>query len=251
MASCAYHSEARATGKCPQCQQQICDRCRLNGNSIRCGTCQSEHAKGGAEDTRAKRVMCTNHASTPCDTKCTACRKPHCSACLNGAQMCFRCATSANRRGTAPLKPQGTGKLELPKEKKLSPQARNAAIGGAVVVAVGCLLVFGRGSAPPPEPPYMGPTGVAIVGPMAAGPLHGPQVIKLDVRAAQAMQKIEVTIDGKYWERWAAGKHAPFQTDWPTGIFKNGSHEVVAVVTYRGGRRMVADKKRFVVQNRL
>ena len=101
----------------------------------------------------------------------------------------------------------------------------------------------------PPPKPFMGASGVTITSP-TGGQLHGMQMVKLDVRSKEAVEKVEINIDGKYWDKWEKGRKPPYATEWPTGIFKNGSHEIVAIVYYRGGRRMAADKKNFFVKNR-
>lgn len=254
MANCAYHPDARGTATCPTCQKFICDRCRLNGNSQRCGTCQSVWSKGGTDDARTKRTMCLNHAATPTDMFCKSCRKPHCVACLNGAKQCFRCAMSASKSPTGSLKAAGTTKLEPPKERRrlnLPPRTLATVGGGLALVAVVGLALAGHhgGGQDGDEKPFLGTSGVSITSP-SGKVLHGPQVIKLDVRSRQAVEKVNLTIDGKYWDKWPKDEGGnKFESDWPTGVFKNGTHEVIATVYYRGGRRMAADKKRFVTRN--
>ena len=250
--ACHYHPDAKGTGKCTKCRQFICDKCRLRGKDGLCSACFDIVARGGA-DARA-RTMCINHAGVPTDTYCKQCRKPHCVACLNGARACFRCAMSKTRTPTGPLKARGTTKLELPSPKKrittLPPKALAGSAVGLVIVG---LLGFGMLTRAPEEPAlpaFMGPSGVTITQPARGTRLTGPQLIKLDIRSKQAIEKVEVTIDGKYWDKWEKGRKPPYETEWPTGIFKNGTHEVVAVVHYRGGRRMAADKRHFTTVNR-
>lgn len=248
MANCYYHPEAKGTATCPECRMQICDRCRLRGNGERCQNCQSELSKGGKEDSRPKRTMCLNHEGTPTDTTCKQCRKPHCVACLNGAQLCFRCAMAGPRQQTGQLKARGTTKLEAPKSK-IPPKAWAAGGGVLLVLLIGGALMM-RGPSEADEGPFLGKSGVQIVSPSNKRTLSGNQVIKIKVASAEAVDKVEVTIDGKYWEKYKDLEKATLSSDWPTGIFPNGSHDVLVKVTYRGGRRMAADKRRFKVRNK-
>jgi hypothetical protein len=252
--ACHYHPNAKGTAKCAECGQFICDKCRLRGKDGSCASCFDIQARGGAEDGRARRVMCTNHPGTPTDTKCKQCRKAHCVACLNTAGACFRCAMSTTKSPTGPLKARGTTKLEPPKQPNKLMAFGPKKLGGAVAgIAIVCVLGYGlthRSSDEPGLPAFMGASGVSIVGPMRGVPLRGPQIIKLDVRSKEAVEKVEINIDGKYWDLWDKGRTPPYESEWPTGIFKNGNHEVVAIVSYRGGRRKAADKQHFQTKNR-
>jgi hypothetical protein len=247
MANCAYHPDKRGTGTCPECKEHICDRCRLNGTSARCGTCQTKISKG-TED----RSRCDNHKDIPTDTKCGGCRKFFCAACLNGQRKCFNCAMKPvapppdprqrRSRGTGSLK----GATKTGKLKKPAPVAREFPVKivagvGAVVLMVG--LGFGAMTLlkkPEPQAAYSGPAQVAILAP-GAGPIRGGTFIKLRVASPKDVDRVEVTIDGKYWERF---KKPPFNTHWPTSLFKNGDHTIQAKVIYRGGAKQAVAKKR-------
>jgi hypothetical protein len=247
--ACHYHPEKKGTASCPQCHMSICDTCRLRGTTERCMTCQAVFSKGGSDATRAKRTMCTNHDSTPTDTNCKQCRKPHCVACLNGASLCFRCAMAGPRQQTGTLKARGTAPLQAPKQK-IPPKLIG---GGLAAIALVGILGYGianRKAGGGEDAPFMGKSGIEIVAPAAGGLVKGAQVIKLKVTSKEAVEKVELTIDGKYWEKWSNLEKGTLQSDWPTSIFKNGSHEIVATVKYRGGRRMAADKRKVSVRNR-
>jgi len=266
MAQCHYHPDARASNRCPLCTQHICDRCRLNGNGGRCEACSRNAAKGGNKEgdpaERARRLKCTNHKDVPADTRCKRCKKPHCPACLNGAQNCFRCALEPDapkkNRGTGSLKRQGTGPLggltaslpTLPDARKL-PQWAQALLGATAV-----LLVVALGASahrfyktattpPPPPPPYAGPAGIAILQPRSGATVTGNIWVKLDVKAAAHIDHVALTVDGKHWERF---EKAPFATEWPSQITRNGRHVIEARVVYRGKKR--AARARAVVQSR-
>ncbi|MDB5098745.1 MAG: hypothetical protein JWM80_3166 [Cyanobacteria bacterium RYN_339] len=253
MANCNYHPDSRGTANCLSCHHNICDRCRLNGTAERCMTCQSVFSKGGQDDGRSKRTMCINHEGTPTDTKCKQCRKPHCIACLNSANMCFRCAMAGPRQPTGTLKAKGTAPLKATKQGLSLPAISPKILGGglAAVALVGLLgygLANRKGGGE--DAPFMGKSGIEIVAPAAGGVLKGSQVIKVKVKSKEAVEKVEITIDGKYWEKWTAPEKANLESDWPTGVFKNGPHEIVATVKYRGGRRMAADKRKVSTRNR-
>jgi hypothetical protein len=125
--------------------------------------------------------------------------------------------------------------------------------GGLAAIALVGILGYGlanrKGGGGDDATPFMGKSDIKIVAP-AAGVLKGPQVIKVKIASREAVDKVELTIDGKYWEKWTEPAKSTLESDWPTGIFKNGTHEVVATVKYRGGRRMAADKKKFTTRNR-
>jgi hypothetical protein len=228
----------------------ICDACRLRGTTERCMTCQAEFSKGGSDATRAKRTMCTNHEGTPTDTTCKQCRKPHCVACLNGASLCFRCAMAGPRQQTGPLKARGTGPLKVERKQAIPPKVLGGGLAAVVLLGIVGYGLTHRQGGGSDDPPFLGKSGVTIVAPAAGGALKGPQVIKLKVASHEAVEKVELTIDGKYWEKWAAPEKGTLESDWPTGIFKNGPHEVLVTAKYRGGRRMAADKKKFTTKNR-
>lgn len=256
MAQCAYHPEVRASASCPTCHNHICDRCRMNGAGDRCQTCQSNHARG-SESSRLKREMCTNHADVPADQRCIRCKKVHCPACLNGAKKCFRCALLPDKPATGKLKSKGTGKLKgggtalLKLPGGLTPAALKQ---GAAGVAVAVVLVLGVKTAmpylkkAPPPAPYNGPAKVEIVSPSHKKTLTGNQVITMKVTAADKLEKLELTIDGKHWERLKKG---PFVSDWPTQIFKNGNHKLVVRATYKGGKKVATATRNYKTKNKL
>lgn len=270
MAQCHYHPEKRGSANCPTCKHHICDNCRMRGTSERCMTCHSDHSRGGAEGTRAKREMCQNHPDVPSDMRCVRCRKIHCPACLNGATKCFRCAllpapgTEGAKKGTGKLKGAGTGKLKgggtgpLRKGQPFWMTHRfKQGAGGVLVLVVGFfalktvapmagLDIPGLGRPAKPKP-YAGPAKIEIVGPAAGRPLRGNQVLKFKVAAQDHLERVEVTVDGKYWERLKA---PPFESDWPTQIFKNGSHVVMAKAVYKGGKKVATAQRKFKTANK-
>ena len=269
MAQCHYHPDARGSANCKTCKQHICDKCRMRGTEDRCMTCQNTHARGGTDATRAKREMCTNHPDSPSDMRCVRCRKIHCPACLNGATKCFRCALlppPGEKQGTGKLKGGGTGKLKgggtgmlrTPGGPKFWQTARFKQAAGGVLVLVGCLGALkvvapmaglnipGFATRAKPKP-YAGPAKIEIVGPAGGGALSGNQVLKFKVAAQDHLERVEVTVDGKYWERLKA---PPFQSDWPTQIFKNGQHTVMAKAVYKGGKKIATAQRRFKTKNK-
>jgi hypothetical protein len=260
---CYYHEEFRASATCPNCQQRICDRCRLNGAAGLCQTCHTAHAKGGESGGRVRRLMCVNHPGVPVDTRCKSCMKPHCPACLNGAQHCFRCALepkTAKSRGTARLGRQGTSKLGA-LTGKLASSGAVQGMGRAqrlVVVTVGIALVtvaLGAGvswvkkslTPPPPPPPYTGPGQLSIANPPAKRALSGNQLIRVNVSPVAQLEYVEVFVDGK---RWDSLKKSPFQSEWPTHLLKNGRHVVEAKAVFRGGKKVLKTRKVYVTRNR-
>jgi hypothetical protein len=256
MAQCTYHPDKKGTAQCPTCTQPICDRCRLQGNSLRCGTCQSNFQKGGNEPGKPQRVQCTNHQGVPCDQRCVTCRKPYCAACLNGQSKCFNCALAAPapapakgprpssgappRKGTTgKLQPKGTGKLKKKGAKQDLPWPL---IGGAAgVVVVGLIVVGAVMMKPKPTKPYVvkGPMQVAITAPATGRAVSGPQVIKLKVASSADIERVELTVDGKYWDKIKA---PPFQSDWPTSLLANGNHTIVAKAIYKNKKSVQAKR---------
>ncbi len=240
----------------------------MRGTSDRCMTCHSVHAKGGAEAGRPKREFCLNHPDSPSDMRCVRCRKIHCPACLNGATKCFRCALLPERgeKGTGQLKGGGTGKLKgggtghLRRAKVPFYRTHGfKQVAGGVVVLVGCFFAlktvapmaglnipgFGRRA---PAKVYAGPAKIEFVSPAAGRSLTGNQLIKFKLAAADQVERVEVTVDGKYWERLKA---PPFQSEWQTQIFKNGQHTVMAKAVYKGGKKVATTQRRFKTTNRL
>jgi Bacterial Ig domain len=261
---CYYHPDKRGTASCPTCNQRICDRCRLQGNSLRCGTCQSNFQKGG-EDPGGKRerVQCANHAGVPTDTRCVTCRKPYCAACLNGASKCFNCALAAPKPAASPGKRgkgaatkkdgKGTGKLAAKGAGKAKgkpnlpwPAIRSrgahfvygGVLAGLLVAGLVAMLLLKPGKPPKPYK-VTGPMKVAIVGPSDTRPLSGPQVIKLQVASPNEIERVELTVDGKYWDKL---KQPPFQSDWPTSLLTNGKHTIVAKAVYKDKRAVSAKR---------
>jgi hypothetical protein len=155
------------------------------------------------------------------------------------------------RQQTGQLKARGTTKLEAPKTGLAKVPPKAWAAGGTVlaIALVGGLLMM-KGPSDAEDGPFMGKSGVQIMGPSNKRVLSGNQVIKIKVASVDAVERVDVTIDGKYWEKYKELEKATLSSDWPTSLFENGSHDVLVKVTYRGGRRMAADKRRYKVQNR-
>ena len=248
---CYYHPDKRGTASCPNCNQRICDRCRLQGNSLRCGHCQSVFQKGGEDAGKRARVQCANHTGVPTDTRCQTCRKPFCAACLNGASKCFNCALAQPKepgpaKGGPKKKGAPTGKLQAKGTGKLKAKPKGGPnlplIGGAVagVVVAGLAAMLLLKPAPPPKPYQVsGPMKVAIVAPSADAPLRGPQVIKLQVASVKDIERVEITVDGQYWDKLKA---PPFESDWPTSLLKNGSHTIEAKAVYKNKKAVTAKR---------
>lgn len=241
----------------------------MRGTPDRCMTCHSSHARGGAEGSRPKREMCQNHADVPSDMRCSRCRKIHCPACLNGAGRCFRCALLPARGegggtgklkggGTGKLKGGGTGKLRKPGQAPFYRTHRFKQVLGGTLVLVGCLVAlktvaplsgltipgFSLGAK---AKPYAGATKIEIVGPAAGRALTGSHLLKFKVAAADHVDRVEVTVDGKYWERLKA---PPFESEWITQNFPNGQHTVMARAVYRGGKKVAVAQQRYRTANR-
>lgn len=271
---CYYHPEKRGTASCPNCSQRICDQCRLQGNSLRCGTCQSHFQKGGEDPAKRQRVQCANHAGVPTDTRCQTCKKPYCAACLNGQNKCFNCALAAPKetgggsrggarggarsgkpgaKGAAGKKGAKTGKLQAKGTGPLAAITQGGLplplIGGVVagVLVVGLAAMLLLKPAKPPKPyKVTGPMSVAIVGPSASKPLRGPQVIQLKVASPNDLDRVELTVDGKYWDKL---KKPPFESDWPTSLLNDGNHTIVAKAVYKD-KRAVSAKRVVRTRNR-
>ena len=166
MANCYYHPDARGSATCPDCRMNICDKCRLNGNGTRCMSCQSEINKGGKEDTRAKRTMCTNHEGVPTDTNCKQCRKPHCAACLNGASLCFRCGMAGPRPQTEQAsRPRAPRRSRPPRAAwpRCCPKVLGGGLAAIVVVGlVGYALANRKGGGGDEDSPFMGKSGLQL-----------------------------------------------------------------------------------------
>ena len=136
--------------------------------------------------------------------------------------------------------------------RPLPPAVRaGLAAAGALVVVVVLLVGYVKVKAaltpPPPPPPYTGVAKVAFSQPTGARPLSGNQVIKLSVAAPQHLSYVELSVDGKHWERFT---RPPFQTEWPTPIVKNGRHVLEAKAVYRGGKRVALARRVCVTRNR-
>jgi hypothetical protein len=71
-------------------------------------------------------------------------------------------------------------------------------------------------------------------------------VITLKVASEDDLEKVEVTVDGKYWARL---KEPPFQTDWPTSLIRNGRHTLVATAYYKN-KKKTTDKRVVTTRNR-
>lgn len=189
--------------------------------------------------------------------------KPHCPACLNGAQHCFRCALepkTAKSRGTGRLNRQGTTKLggltgtlaSSPTLQKMGRPQRLllVTVGFAFsTVALGLGVMYAKKAfaPPPPPPPYTGPAQLSIVQPAAKRALKGNQTIRVSVSPVAHLDHVELSVDGKRWERLSK---APFQSEWPTQILKNGRHVVEAKAVFRGGKKIIKARKVYVTRNR-
>lgn len=239
MLKCAYHPEAKGTATCPECRQPICDRCRLNGTSLRCGTCQSQHNKGGADAAaRAKRVCCTNHPDIPTEARCTGCKKPHCVACLNGSGHCFKCALSVSRGASGHLRDpyggEGAERAAAPAKPKQASKAGLAVLGVVLVAGLAAFLLLRQ----PPAP--TGPARVSILSPASDVTLSGGQEIRIAVAPEEAVERVELSLDGKYWDRF---NEPPFESHWPTSLTPNGSHVIAVKARYRDGRVATSSRR--------
>ncbi|MDB5098746.1 MAG: hypothetical protein JWM80_3167 [Cyanobacteria bacterium RYN_339] len=124
------------------------------------------------------------------------------------------------------------------------------AIAGAVVavlaLAGGGYWYMSHGASAPGDggEEAAAPMKISITSPKT-GKLKGAQVIKLKVTSPDTLDHVELQIDGKYWGKF---KEAPFESDWPTGIFKNGKHKVLAKAFYKGGKT-VAETHEYTIEN--
>ncbi len=372
MTTCYYHPETKAKSVCPECGEDICDVCRLEGGLQRCGHCAAngppaggprlreeepaavvldggaaaERRMGGpggggygaydgggappAHDMAAMlEVMCSNHPGINADMQCLNCLQAFCMDCLPNGAMCAECNVDPSGRA-APQEdyvPQpivdvgydpgldfsdgysatghvpasgyeqgyeqsyeqsyeqgygdadfatGYGEAPAPKPKrppgakrpppggakkggaaaaKKGPAAKGKKAGGppvaliaggvgalALVGALGWFFMGGSGGS---ETSAMGPAKVSITAPKSAGPLKGLQLITLQVASADEIQKVEVRVDGKYWQKFS---HPPFKTEWQSSLVKNGKHTIEAVAEYKNGTK-VSDKKTVTIAN--
>ena len=374
MSTCYYHPQSKAKSICPECGEDICDVCRLEGGLQRCGNCATNgpppggprvrepepqpagvaaEAAGGYDDhdvgarqahdmAAMLEVRCANHPATTADMQCLNCLQAYCMDCLPDGTMCAACKADPSGRAapqeeytpppavelgyddagldfsggyaaTASVPAggydqgygqgdfnqgydqgydqggydqgygegdfnQGYGAAPAPPKPKRPPGAKKPAgaagaagakkgapagkkgakgkkaagptialIAGGVgaLALVGGLAWFFLSPGGDTEGGAMGPAKVSITGPKSAGPLKGLQVITLNVASPTEIQKVEVTVDGKYWQKFKA---PPFKTDWPSSLVKNGKHTIEATAEYKNGTK-VSDKKTVTVKN--
>jgi hypothetical protein len=321
MTTCYYHPQTKAKSICPDCGEDICDVCRLEGGLQRCGSCaQNGPPPGGprvreeepaavaadpggygggydagpapaAHDLMAmQEVMCSNHPGTTADMQCLNCLQAYCMDCLPGGTFCAACERDPEGRaapqddyhptptvdpgydpgldfaggyadeappprpkrppGAKKPPPGGAKKGGAPAAKKGGAKGKKAAGPplGLIAGGVGALLLVGAGAwfmlSGPAESDFTGPTKVSITGPKATT-VKGLQNITLQVASPEEITKVEVRVDGKYWEKFSA---PPFTTEWQSSLVKNGKHTIEAVAEYKNGAK-VTDKKTVTVAN--
>lgn len=128
MSTCYYHPQTKAKSICPDCGEDICDVCRLEGGLQRCGHCATEGPPPGgprlrdpepavaevgaaqgsydggggmpaAHDMAAMlEVMCSNHPGTTADMQCLNCLQAYCMSCLPDGTMCAACKQDPSGR---------------------------------------------------------------------------------------------------------------------------------------------------------
>lgn len=131
MSTCYYHPQSKAKSICPECGEDICDVCRLEGGLQRCGNCATNgpppggprvrepepepagvaaEAGGGyggdydpgaraAHDMAAMlEVRCANHPTTTADMQCLNCLQAYCMDCLPDGTMCAACKADPSGR---------------------------------------------------------------------------------------------------------------------------------------------------------
>lgn len=134
------------------------------------------------------------------------------------------------------------------KGKKAAGPPMGLILGGvgalALVGAAGWYFLAGPGAGAGDV--AMGPTKVTITAPKGAGPFKGLQQIALQVASPDEVQKVEIRVDGKYWDKFTA---PPYKTDWPSSLVKNGKHTIEAIAEYKNGTK-VTDKKTVTVLNK-
>lgn len=126
MSTCYYHPQSKAKFNCPDCGEDVCDVCRIDGGMARCGNClvngppprgprQPEPVGGGggyddragyadsydeapgggtpaAHDMSAMlEVRCANHSDVTADMQCLNCLQAFCMACIPDGSVCAQC----------------------------------------------------------------------------------------------------------------------------------------------------------------
>jgi hypothetical protein len=163
--------------------------------------------------------------------------------------------------GASGAKKGGTGNMAGGGGKKKAPAKKGGGSKPPIGAIVGLLVVLGLagggyyaysngmipvGNAGGGEEAANFPTKVSITSPKGTK-VAGGQVIKLKVASEDMVERVELTVDGKYWGKF---KEPPFESDWPTSLLPNGKHKVSVKVFYQGGKS-AADKREYDVQNKL
>ena len=237
MAECHYHPDKKGTGKCPECKRFICDRCRINGTDLRCATCQSAFKKGNSGGRRSSRVYCLQHKDTVAEKRCPGCKRPYCFACVNSAGYCQRCV-----KKRLSVREGGQRRLTLGERLQEFVGQPLVQLGFAFVVVLGLVFVVwsGKHRQPPVVKVYRGKASVAFQSPKPGAVARGNVKIGLRVTPVEQVEYVEIKIDGK---PWTILKRAPFDSEWPTAIFRPGAHRLTARAVFRG-RKVVAQATR-------
>lgn len=129
MSTCYYHPQTKAKSICPECGEDICDVCRLEGGLQRCGNCATNGPPPGGPRVREAEpaavaaevgggygaaelggapaahdmaamleVMCSNHPSITADMQCLNCLQAYCMDCLPDGTMCAACKEDPSGR---------------------------------------------------------------------------------------------------------------------------------------------------------
>jgi len=115
-------------------------------------------------------------------------------------------------------------------------------LGFASFVVLGLVFVVwsGKHKPRPMVKVYTGKASVAFQSPKSGAVVRGNVKIRLRVSPVEHVEYVEIKIDGK---PWAILKRAPFDSEWPTAIFKSGAHRLTVRAVFRG-RKIVAQGAR-------
>jgi len=253
--TCTNHPFIAADMQCLNCLQAYCMTCLPDGQI--CADCRKNPAAFAAEQSTyvppdysedlgyayedlGDMDFAAGYASQPAEETE---RRPRRAPGSGGGKK----APSGGKKG-APAAKKG-----LPPKKGAkgrSPVGLIAAgVGALLLVAGGAFFAMGGmdmvgGGGKPPEG-FTGQAKVQITAPTSVK-VSGNQVIQLKVGSADLIEKVEIHVDGKYWDKF---KGPPFKSDWPTSLLKNGNHEITAIAAYKNGPT-VRDKKTVFVTNK-
>lgn len=248
---CSYHGNVVADIQCLNCFQPFCLACLPSGTM--CAACKADPVSRAVQSAPDDPVSVTEIGYEP-GMDFAASYADH-GGIMEGVELGARVAEVASARPKKGAKKSGKKRTSAKKTAVRKPKFRFPvkafAYAAAAVVALSALGAGGYyvysalPVAQPTPPPFKGPTGVSLLTPKGTT-IAGVQFIEAKVVSPKHVVNVEITIDKKYWAKL---KKAPYKSEWPTNVHRNGKHEVAIKVVYQNGLS-AQTKKTYVVKNR-